>query len=314
MRVAAVLIWLGMVAAVPVAAETANETGGAAVAGAAAVRHPFLCTDNGQGKVFAVSAEGKIEWEYPAAQCQDCWRLPNGNYLFTHKRGVVEVTADAAKKVVWEYRSPDGTEIHNCQSLADGGVFLCENGTCRLLELDREGKVCKELKIETQNKSVHRQFRIARKLADGHYLVTFNGERQVRELDGQGKVLRKIAVPGDPFVAVRLRNGNTLVGCGDGHKVVEVDPADKVVWQIEENDLPGNPLRFVAGLQRLPNGNTVVCNWGGHGCVGQQPQVFEVTPDKKVVWQVFDNTQFKTISNIQLLDVSGDVTKGEVLR
>jgi hypothetical protein len=96
--------------------------------------------------------------------------------------------------------------------------------------------------------------------------------------------------------------------------VIEVDPQDKVVWSLDENDLPGNPLRFVAGIQRLPNGNTVVCNWGGHGHVGQQPEVVEVTPDKKVVWQVDDYKTFKTISGIQILDVKGDVTQGEIPR
>ncbi len=70
----------------------------------------------------------------------------------------------------------------------------------------------------------------------------------------------------------------------------------------------------VAGLQRLPNGNTVVCNWGGHGHVGKQPLMFEVTRDKKVVWKLEAYMQLRTPSHVQILDVPGDVTKGEVLR
>ena len=136
----------------------------------------------------------------------------------------------------------------------------------------------------------------------------------MRELDADGKVLRNIKVKGNPFVAVRLPNGNTLIACGDGHTLIEVDPQDKIVWRIDENELPGHPLRFVAGVQRLPNGNTIVCNWGGHGHRGKQPHVFEVTRDKKVVWQVYDNKQFRTISSIYMLDVPGDPTKGEILR
>lgn len=278
----------------------------------ARIHHPFLCCDNGQGKVFVVSADGKIEWEYPMPLGQDVWRLPNGNYLLSHVRGVKEVTPE--KKVVWEYNSPDGTEVHNCQPLADGSVMVCECGTKRIVEVDRQGQIRKEVKLDTNTTNVHLQFRIARKLANGNYLVAQVGEHFVREYDSGGKVLRTIATPGDPFIGLRLPNGNTLIGCGDGHKVMEVDPNDKVVWQIDENELPGIPLRFVAGLQRLPNGNTVVCNWGGHGHVGEQPLVFEVTLDKKVVWKVDDYQQFRTISNIQLLDIEGDVTKGEILR
>jgi hypothetical protein len=57
-----------------------------------------------------------------------------------------------------------------------------------------------------------------------------------------------------------------------------------------------------------------VCNWGGHGHVGKQPQIFEVTPDKRIVWQVYDYKKFGTISSIQVLDVKGDPAKGKILR
>lgn len=281
-------------------------------AAAPPVRHPFLCADYSAAKVYRVDADGKVLWEYPARQCQDAWLLPNGNVLLSHDRGAKEVTPD--KQVVWEYRSPDGSEVHTCQPLEDGAVLVCECGTKRLVEVGRDGKVRKEIPVETKATGAHGQFRVARKTAAGTYLVACNAENLVRELDGQGKVIRTIAVPGNPYAALRLPNGNTLISCGDGHRLIEVDPQDKVVWKIEENDLPGNPLRFVAGLQRLPSGNTVVCNWGGHGHLGQQPLIFEVTPDKKVVWQVEDYKQFKAISGAQVLDVKGDVTKGEVLR
>ena len=279
---------------------------------ATAVRHPFLCTDNGLGKVLIVSEQGDITWEIEAPGCQDCWRLPNGNILFTHVHGVQEVTPE--KQVVWEYKAPDGTEVHNCQPLADGNVMLAECGTKRIIEVDRQGTIVKSIPFETTTPTVHLHIRIARKLANGHYLLALVGEHVVRELDAEGKVVRSIATPGDPFIGLRLPNGNTLIGCGDGHKLIEVDPTDKIVWQVDENELPGIPLRFVAGVQRLPNGDTVVCNWGGHGHVGEQPLIFEITRDKQVVWKVDDYQKLRTISGVQLLDVPGDVTKGEILR
>ena len=39
---------------------------------------------------------------------------------------------------------------------------------------------------------------------------------------------------------------------------------------------------------------------------------FEITRDKKVVWEFADHKQFKVVNQIQLLDVPGDVTQGEV--
>lgn len=280
---------------------------------ARAASHSFLCCDYGGDKVAVVSADGKVEWEYPAKKPQDCWRMPNGDVLFCYVNGAMEVTTD--KKIVWEYRAPEKTEVHACQPLADGRVLVVECGSSRLIEVDRAGKVVKEIKLETlPTIKLHNQFRGARKLANGHYLVTFKGEGKIKELDGEGKVLREIPVPGDPHEVVPLADGHLLIGCGDGHKVIELDAEAKVVWEINENDFPGNPLRLMAGVQRLPNGNTVIANWGGHGHLGQQPQIFEVTPDKKIVWTFLDYPRFVSINQFQMLDVPGDVVKYEVKR
>ena len=36
--------------------------------------------------------------------------------------------------------------------------------------------------------------------------------------------------------------------------------------------------RFISGVQRLPNGNTLICS-------GDQPWILEISPDKQVVWE-----------------------------
>ena len=274
---------------------------------------PFLCCDYNGGKVCAVSAEGKIEWEYACKAPQDCWQLPNGNYLFCFVSGALEVTP--AKQVVWEYKAPEKVEVHSCQPLPDGRVLIVEGGTSRIIEVDRAGKIAKEIKLVTApTVATHNQYRGTRKARNGHYFVCFKGEGKIVELDGDGRVLLSIKVPGDPHEVVPLPDGHLLVTCGDGHKAIELDAQEKVVWELNENDLPGNPLRLMAGCQRLPNGNTVFANYLGHGHVGEQPQFVEVTRDKKVVWQFRDDARFKTINQIQLLDVPGDVTRGEILR
>ena len=276
------------------------------------VSHPFLCTDYGGNMIYIVSADEQIVWQYPANRPQDVWQMPNGNILFTHLRGVKEVTR--SKEVVWEYSTMIPNEIQSCQPLPNGDYLVAISGPCELLEIDRTGNIVKTIKLETSQKNVHAQMRQVRKLLNGNYIVAHNMDNIVKEYDPNGKVIRTFALGGNSYAGIRLPNGNTIIAGGDGHYLAEVDPKDNIVWQINENDLEGNPLRFVAGIQRLPNGNTVVCNWGGHGHVGGQPQIFEVTPDKKVVWQVFDYEKFKTISNIQLLDIKGDATKGEVIK
>jgi len=269
--------------------------------------HHFACTDYSRGKVFIVSPAGKVEWEYPARHCNDLWILPNGNLLFNTGHGVKEVTRD--KKVVFNYESE--SEIYACQRLANGDTFIAECNAGRLLEVTPSGKIAKEIRLLPEGKNGgHTYIRNARKLKNGNYLVTHYGKQKVVEYSPDGKVVREIPAPGGPHSAFRLPDGNTLIACGDkikgGAKVIEVDPDGKTVWSVSSDDLPGISLKFMTGLQRLPNGNTVMSNWLGHGNLGKAPHLIEVTPDKKVVWTFFDHKTMKTISSIYLLDVAGE--------
>jgi hypothetical protein len=104
---------------------------------------------------------------------------------------------------------------------------------------------------------------------------------------------------------VRLANGNTVIAGGNNHRVLEVDRAGKVVWSLDQKELPGITLAWVTTLHALPNGNLIVgnCHAGP-----DQPQLFEVTRDKKVVWtlrnrQVFGND----LAAAHVLDIPGVV-------
>lgn len=274
--------------------------------------HRFVCGDYTQGKVFIIAADGAIEWEYPAPNCNDVWALPNGNILFNTGRGVLEVTRD--KRVVFAYQSTG--EVYACQRLANGDTFIgeCTNG--RLLEVAPDGKVVWQRELLKGKSGGHGFMRNARKLPNGDYLVALYGENVVREYDAAGTVVREIAAPGGPHSVARLPNGNTLVACGDGpggSRVFEVDAAGKLVWEIRGDELPGVAKKFMTGFQRLPNGNTVITDWLGHGKFGQAPHAFEVTPDKRIVWSFADHEHLRSMSTLQLLDVPGDCTKFEIV-
>lgn len=275
--------------------------------------HRFAATDYSGGKVFIVSAEGKVEWEYATGTCNDLWVLPNGNLLFNTGKGVLEVNRD--KQTVFSYESE--SEIYACQRLADGNTFIGECNRGRLLDVDPAGKIVQEVKLLPDGTDGGHVFmRNARKLPNGHYLVALYGQEVVREYDPQGQVVFEIPAPGGPHSVARLANGNTLISCGDlkqAAMIFEVDPQGKTVWKITHDELPGISLKFLTGFHRLPNGNTVMSNWVGHGQFGQAPHVIEVTPDKKVVWTFQDHATMKTISSVQVLDVPGDAVKGEVV-
>ena len=275
--------------------------------------HHFACTDYTAGKVFIVGPDGKVEWEYDTkGHCNELWALPNGNLLFNTGHAIQEV--NRAKETVFKYESK--SEIYAGQRLANGNTFIGECNAGRLIEVTPAGKIVKELRLIPEGKDGgHLFMRNARKLKNGHYLVCLCGEQVVRELDGKGKVVLEIPANGGPHSAIRLPNGNTLVATGDHSgtpKVFETDKNGKVIWLLKDGDLPGINFYFMAGLQRLPNGNTVFTDWVGHQHFGQAPHLIEVTPEKKVVWTFADHKTMRTISSVQLLDVPGDAIKGEI--
>src|SRR4051812_33962307 len=275
-------------------------------------RHRFLCCDYQGNKVAIIGTDGSIEWEFPAQTPQDCWMLPNGNVLFCYSKGAREVARD--KKVVWEYKAPAQAQCHSCQPLLGKRVLVAECGMSRIIEAGPDGKIAQEIKVASQAKNMGHQFRGTRKTADGHYWVCLMDEKKIVELSPSGALLREIPVDGFPHAAIKLPNGNLLVTLGTAGKVIELDDKLKIVWQLEQNEVPGNPLRLPAGAVRLSNGNTIVCNYLPSPFMGRQPQAFEVTRDKRVVWEFTDHARFKTVNQIHLLDAPSDGKKGELLR
>lgn len=268
--------------------------------------YAFLATSHSLKKIYIINEKGEMVWDYPAANPQDVWMLANGNILTTHIRGVQEVTRD--RKIVWEFKVESPNEVPTCQPLPDGNVLIGIVGECRLVEVNREGKIVHEVKLGTTEKNPHAQFRMCRKTPEGTYLVPFTAEGAVREYDAAGKVLREFPRVPCPVGVLRLPNGNTLISAGGA--VTEYDAEDNTVWRIDAEWLPDIQFGTLAGIQRMPNGNTVVCNWNARDTgdrVGAH--IFEVTPDKRIVWQV-TGTNIGQVAQCQLL--SGDLMPREV--
>jgi len=262
---------------------------------------PFLAGTFQRNKVVVVDAQGKVEWEFEAPACFDVWALPNKNYLIASRgKGIMEVTRD--KKIVFQFKT-DG-ETYTCQPLPGGHILVGDNQNGRLIEINTEGKIEREVKLQTKAKP-HGMIRTARKLASNHYLVCQREDNVVREYDPAGKIVWEFKTPG-PMTALRLSSGNTLVSNASAD-VLEVDLSGKTVWQFGKKERAANNLKtsgVAYGLQRLTNGNTVVAISG---------TIFETTPDRKVLWSRSDDA-VKNIVCFQLLDVPGDPTKGEILR
>jgi len=271
------------------------------------MRHAFVCTDNGRGEILRFDKQGKLVWTYPAPRCQDVWGLANDNILFTSftNEGSTVTEIAPGKEVVRQVKLKG--EVHSCQPLPDGGLLIGECGACRLVRVDCDGRIVKATPVISKVKNPHSHMRQMRITSRGTMLVSHPKESVVREYDADGRVVRSIKKVGQPFAAIPLPNGNTLVAGGGKPMVTEVDPTGKVVWRLKPADVPEVSLKWVAGLQRLPNGNTIVCNWLGHGQAGKGVPLFEVTPDKKVVWMFTDAKTTRSVSSVCLLDVPNPI-------
>lgn len=297
-----------------------------------AVAGPYRLVMQGNNKLAIVNPDGKIEWEMPWGGIHDVHVLNNGHIMVQQGAAKVAEIDPETKKVVWSYDSAKSNgnagkrvEVHAFQPLEDGRVMIVESGAGRIIEIDREGKLLKEVPLKRNRPDAHSDTRLVRKLENGNYLVAQESDGFIREYDGQsGEVIWEYEVPmfgqeprgghgpeafgNKAFSAVRLANGNTLIATGNGHSVIEVTPAKEIVWKITQNELPGITLAWVTTLEVLPNGHYVIgnCHAGP-----DNPLLVEVDPKtKKVVWtfdqyDVFGNSA----PNSQLLNVEGDVVR-----
>lgn len=286
----------------------------------------------GNGKLAVLSADGSTEWEREWGGIHDLHVLDNGNVMV--QRGpseVVEIDKET-KEVVWSYDAATengnegkNVEVHAFQPLPGGRVMIAETTTQRILEIDRQGKIIKQISMKVEHPHPHTDTRLARRLPSGNYLVAHEGDGMVREYDGEtGDVVweytvpmfGKVARPGHgpdafgnkAFSALRLSNGNTLISTGNGHSVIEVSPEKEILWKLTQNELPGITLAWVTTLEILPNGNYVIgnCHAGP-----DNPLLIEIEPEtKQVVWTLDRFDDFgNSVSNSQILDASEPVIR-----
>jgi len=204
-------------------------------------------------------------------------------------------------------------EVHAFERYSNGLTMIAESGNGRLIEVDRSGKIVWEMKLKIDKPNFHTDTRLVRKTPAGTYLVPHERDGAVREYNSKGEVLweYRIELTGTPsgshqghgtsvYSAYRLPSGNTLIGGGNNNRVLEVNPKGEIVWKIDQNELPGIRLYWVAQLHALPNGNVVVTN--AHAGP-DYPQIFEVTRKKEVVWKFLNWDTFgDNLTANQILD------------
>lgn len=95
---------------------------------------------------------------------------------------------------------------------------------------------------------------------------------RVIEVDNAGNIIWQLSGLNEPFDAERLDNGNTLIAERAGNRVIEVDNAGNIVWQ--KTGLNG-PVK----AERLMDDKTLIAEWYGG-------RVIEVDIEGTVFWDI----------------------------
>lgn len=250
-------------------------------------------TSYGKNVLAICDSDGGILWKQKTAGPQrghaghhDIHLLKNGNILF-HDTWSKTQEVTLGKKTVWEYESAKmngnegkGVDVHAFARFPDGSTMIAESGVGRFIHIDPKGAM---IKVVPMGEGGRKSTRLVRMLDNGHYLACAENPGVVTEYGKDGKVVWEYSTKTRVFGAIRLKNGNTLIATGSGNSVIEVSPEKEIVWEIVKK-VSGTEieLAWTTCLQELPNGNLVIgnCHAGENN-----PQIFEITKEKKVVWE-----------------------------
>lgn len=247
----------------------------------------------GKNVLAICDSKGEVLWRFDTAGPQkghaghhDVHLLPNGNLLF-HDSWTKTREITLGKEVVWEYdsqtengNSGKKVDVHAFARLPNGDTVIVESGVGRIIHVNRDKKITREISLGTEGRQKTRLMRV---LENGHYLVCAERPGVVSEYDEAGNIVWEYPTNTRVFGATRLKNGNTLICTGSGNSVIEVTPEKEIVWEITKQ-VPGTEvtLGWMTDLQELPNGHFAL----GNCHAGEDnPQIIEVNREKQIVWQ-----------------------------
>jgi hypothetical protein len=247
------------------------------------------------GVLLEMDWNGRILWEvrHPDHH-HDGIRLRNGNVLLA----CLGLVPPALRTLIQGGRP--GTE-HNGQIYADYLVELTTAGDVvwEWRSWEHLDPAADGITSVQDDRTVWTHINCIAEQPDGNILVSFRAISTVLVVErASGEIIWKLGPPSlaQPHAATPLPSGNLLIFDNGVHRldnsfpfsrVIELDPQSKqTVWTYQERW----PFDFFSphssNAQRLPNGNTLICE----GAFGR---LFEVTPEKEVVWE-FVNPYFGT--------------------
>jgi hypothetical protein len=239
------------------------------------------------GVILEADPSGKIVWELRVPNHHhDARRLANGNVIVLATEAVPPELASKVKGGL------PGTELPGGRILADVIYEITPAGetlwTWHAYEhLDPEIDV-----ITAHDKREEwSHANTVGELADGNIIFSARNLSTVLIIDRKtSQIIWRLGreTLSNQHYPHELPNGNILIFDNGTYRhnvalnfsrVIEVDRKTKqIVWQYTDTPLHNFFSPYISGAQRLANGNTLITE-GNYG------RLFEVTPDKQVVWE-----------------------------
>jgi hypothetical protein len=240
------------------------------------------------GIIMEFTWDGDVVWEYsdPYLHHDHC-RMENGNTMLLLWE---KIPPDMVKKV---HGGQPGTEDEDGSMWGDffrevtpEGKTVWEWHGHEHLDLDDQ-RICP---LCTRKEWTHAN--TVEVLLDGNILTSFRLTDTIGIIDkktGDWKWKWGRGELGHQHDPTLLENGNILVFDNGHHipqkprsRVIEVDPrTDEIVWEYSDPHYLGFYSASISGCQRLPNGNTLICE-------GNRGRLYEVTKDCEIVWEYYN--------------------------
>lgn len=256
---------------------------------------------NQGSEILEVDAKGKIVWSFQddLIFAHSAIRLENNNTLIvdTSNNRLIEINPE--KEIVWSSENwpnkgklADGTKFsypNDIEKLPNGHFLVTDRNNDRLIEIDREGK------IYWQKTGLNRPHN-GDQTPEGNILVSDSEADRVIEINPSGQIVWSYGeLPIEakektkkedwplywPRDVDRLENGHYLITDSRHHRVIEITPEGKTVWEYKES------LSFPYEADRLENGKTLICD-------SSHARVIEVNPEGKIVWE------FRNVSDLEV--------------
>lgn len=253
---------------------------------------PMVKMPCSEGILVELDWDSNVVWKYEDLNMNghDWERLANGNTLVAHWE---PIPADIAAKIKGGI---PGTEWNGVilgdylREITPDGKVVWEWKAYEHMDLERDimCPLCPRHTWSYINSLVT--------LPDGNILLSMRQINTIAIIDrhtGEFKWKWGMGELGHQHDATMLDNGNILVFDNGSHRrnigsefaysrVLEVNPkTDKVEWEYYDKNKASFFSPLCSGTQRLPNGNTLICE-------ATKGRIFEVSPEKEIVWEFFN--------------------------